>query len=163
MPTTILAAELGAKLLAAGWRVTTAESCTGGGIACAITDIAGSSAWFEMGFVSYANQAKTQLLGVQAATLAAHGAVSAAVVTEMAAGARQRAHADIAVAVSGVAGPSGGTADKPVGTVWFGWATASAVDTEVKHFAGDRAAVRQQTIQYALAGLLARVPISGKT
>ncbi|QDQ28353.1 nicotinamide-nucleotide amidohydrolase family protein [Chitinimonas arctica] len=152
-----LAEQLGHALLARGWRVTAAESCTGGGIASAITEVAGSSAWFDMAFVTYSNPAKQKLVGVGEATLAANGAVSEAVAGEMAAGALREAAADLAVAVSGIAGPTGGTADKPVGTVCFGWAGAAGTQTETRHFAGDRAAVRQQTVHYALAGLLARL------
>ncbi|KJS05619.1 MAG: hypothetical protein VR73_12015 [Gammaproteobacteria bacterium BRH_c0] len=153
-PTFELAATLGAQLLARGWRVTCAESCTGGGIAAAITDVAGSSHWFETGFVTYANGAKERLLGVSASTLALSGAVSEAVVREMAQGALRQAGADIAVAVSGVAGPDGGSAEKPVGTVWLAWASANGVETRLCQFSGDRAAVRRQAVQVALEGLL---------
>jgi len=149
-----LARQLGQALLARGWRVTAAESCTGGGIASAITDIAGSSGWFDMAFVTYANEAKFRLVGVSPATLEAHGAVSEPVAREMAEGARQQAGADLAVAVSGIAGPSGGSAEKPVGTVCFAWATASGTHSETCRFDGDRAAVRRQTVDHALVGLL---------
>ncbi|WP_308446447.1 nicotinamide-nucleotide amidohydrolase family protein [Chitinimonas sp. BJYL2] len=150
-----LAEQLGAALLARGWRVTTAESCTGGGIASAITDIAGSSAWFDMGWVTYSNDAKQKLTGVLPATLETHGAVSEAVVAEMARGALAASGAQIAVAVSGIAGPSGGSAAKLVGTVCFGFALADRTLTETCRFDGDRAAVRAQTIHHALAHLLA--------
>ncbi|MDE2311380.1 MAG: nicotinamide-nucleotide amidohydrolase family protein, partial [Betaproteobacteria bacterium] len=117
----ILAAQVGGLLKAQGLMLATAESCTGGGVAQAITDVAGSSAWFERGFIAYSNQAKQQMLGVSEATLNQHGAVSEATVREMAAGALQRSGAHVALAVSGIAGPDGGTPDKPVGTVWFAW------------------------------------------
>ena len=135
------------------WMLVTAESCTGGLIAGACTDLAGSSAWFERGFVTYSNAAKTEQLGVDATLIAAHGAVSEPVVRAMVLGALQRSRAQVAVAVTGVAGPTGGSADKPVGTVWFGWATPTGVHTEVQQFAGDRAAVRAATVQHALARL----------
>jgi nicotinamide-nucleotide amidase len=133
----------------------TAESCTGGAISAAITAIAGSSAWFEYGLVSYSNTAKQQLLGVNAATLASNGAVSEAVVGEMACGALRVAGADIAVAVSGIAGPSGGTHEKPVGTVWLAWALKSGeLKAQCFQFKGDRHQVQAQAVAAALAGLL---------
>lgn len=135
------------------WMLATAESCTGGLIASACTDLAGSSAWFERGFVTYSNEAKTELLGVDPALIAAHGAVSEAVVRAMVLGALQYSRAQVAVAVTGVAGPTGGSAEKPVGTVWFGWATPAGVHTELQRFDGDRAAVRSATVQHALARL----------
>jgi nicotinamide-nucleotide amidase len=152
-----LAEQLGLALLARGWRVTAAESCTGGGIASAITDIPGSSGWFDMGFVTYSNHAKQQLLGVQAETLRDHGAVSEMVVHEMAQGALKAAAASLAVAVSGVAGPSGGSPGKPVGTVCFAWATQQGIFCETRRFDGDRQAVRQRTVVHALQGLLAAI------
>jgi nicotinamide-nucleotide amidase len=136
------------------WMLATAESCTGGMIAAACTDLAGSSQWFERGFVSYSDAAKTELLGVDATLIAAHGAVSEEVVRAMAQGALAHSHAQVAVAVTGVAGPTGGSAAKPVGTVWFGWATPSGLVSEVQHFPGDRAAVRSATVQHALYRLL---------
>ena len=132
----------------------TAESCTGGLIAGACTDLSGSSVWFERGFVSYSNEAKTELLGVDAALIAAHGAVSEPVARAMAEGAVARSQAQAAVSVTGVAGPTGGTADKPVGTVWFGWSVAGRVHTERRRFDGDRAAVRAATVQHALQTLV---------
>lgn len=133
----------------------TAESCTGGGIAQALTDISGSSAWFERGFVTYANTAKVEMLGVQQSTLDAHGAVSEATVREMAAGALTHSHAHIALAVSGVAGPTGGTAEKPVGTVWFGWAVRDGeVHARLHNLKGDRAGIREQSVEIALHGVL---------
>ncbi|RZJ20547.1 MAG: CinA family protein [Haliea sp.] len=142
----------------------TAESCTGGLIAAACTDLAGSSAWFERGFVSYSNSAKTELLGVDAALIDGHGAVSEAVARAMAEGALARSHAQVAVAVTGVAGPTGGTSAKPVGTVWFGFAAPGVLVAERMLFSGDRAAVRQATVAHAqrklmhlLGGLLSQV------
>lgn len=132
----------------------TAESCTGGLIAGACTDLAGSSAWFDRGFVTYSNEAKHDMLGVDAASIAAHGAVSEPVARAMAAGAVARSRARVAVAVTGVAGPTGGSADKPVGTVWFGWALDGEVRTERRRFEGDRAAVRRATVRHALHTLV---------
>ena len=131
----------------------TAESCTGGLIAAACTDLSGSSNWFERGFVTYSNAAKTELLGVPAALIAAHGAVSEPVVRAMAGGAVARSRAQVAVAVTGVAGPTGGSADKPVGTVWFGFALPGQLVTETRRFEGDRAAVRAATVAHALQRL----------
>lgn len=142
-----LAADL---LKTSDWFLTTAESCTGGLIAATCTDLAGSSAWFERGFVTYSNAAKCELLGVDARLIEQHGAVSEPVARAMAVGALTHSRAQVAIAVTGVAGPSGGSADKPVGTVWFGFALPSGVVTEVQHFAGDRAAVRQATVRHAL-------------
>lgn len=152
-----LAEALGRALAARGWRVATAESCTGGRVAAAITDVAGSSAWFEAGYVAYANVAKVALLGVPAATLAAHGAVSEATARAMAEGALARSGAQVAVAVTGIAGPGGGSAEKPVGTVCFAWALAGAPTAACTlRLAGDRAAVRDQSVDVALKGLLER-------
>ncbi len=149
-------------LRARGWRIATAESCTGGRIAGFCTDLAGSSDWFDCGFVSYSNSAKTTLLGVDAALIAEHGAVSEAVAQAMALGALARSQADLAVAVTGVAGPAGGTAAKPVGTVWLAWAWRNAgggIETEaaLRRFDGDRAAVRLATVSSALQGLIDRL------
>lgn len=152
-----LAAELGVLLQANAWQVTTAESCTGGGIAEAITRIAGSSGWFEAGFVVYSNAQKTRQLGVSEALLIAHGAVSEPVVCAMAQGALESASAHWAVAVSGIAGPGGGSEQKPVGTVWLAWAGPGGVDAQRFLFAGDRHAVRQQSIVAALQGVLLRI------
>lgn len=146
------------ELRSRGLMMATAESCTGGLIAGACTDISGSSDWFERGFVTYSNAAKHELLGVPEALIEQHGAVSEPVARAMAAGATTRSHAQLAVAVTGVAGPTGGSAEKPVGTVWFGWATPQGVFTELQRFDGDRAAVRQATVRHALAGLLRRLP-----
>jgi nicotinamide-nucleotide amidase len=140
-------------MLKNGLFLATAESCTGGMIAAACTDLAGSSTWFDRGFVTYSNASKTEMLGVAPALIAQHGAVSEAVVRAMAAGALAHASAQVAVAVTGVAGPGGGSADKPVGTVWFGFALADQVHAECQHFPGDRAAVRAATVQHALRRL----------
>ena len=150
--------KLASFLLKNGQMLATAESCTGGMIATACTDLAGSSAWFERGFVTYSNEAKTQMLGVDAALITQHGAVSEEVARAMVQGAIAHSHAHVAVAVTGVAGPTGGSVAKPVGTVWFGFATPEGVVTEMQHFAGDRAKVRAATVQHALqrlVGLLA--------
>lgn len=146
--------ELATHLQRRGWFVACAESCTGGGIAAALTDVAGSSAWFDRGFVTYSNEAKTEMLGVNAATLEHAGAVSEQTVIEMAKGALIYSRAQLSVAVSGIAGPGGGSAEKPVGTVWLAWATESGVQTHVECFAGDRLAVRGATVDRALLGLL---------
>ena len=146
---------LAALLLSDKRMLATAESCTGGLIAAACTDLAGSSDWFERGFVTYSNQAKTEMLGVDAQLIDTHGAVSEPVARAMAQGALQRSRAQVAVAVTGVAGPGGGSADKPVGTVWFAWALPWGVSSEVQHFAGDRAAVRAATVAHALGRLIA--------
>ena len=142
-------------MLKNGLLLATAESCTGGLISAACTDLAGSSAWFERGFVTYSNEAKTDLLGVDAAVIRQHGAVSEAVARAMAVGAIARSRAQVAVAVTGVAGPTGGSPDKPVGTVWFGWSVRGAVSTERMCFAGDRATVRAATVQHALTRIVA--------
>ena len=152
-----LAAEVGALLCANGQTLAAAESCTGGWVAQCVTAIAGSSAWFERGFVTYSNAAKQEMLGVEAATLAAHGAVSEATAAAMAAGALRHSHADWALAITGIAGPDGGTSEKPVGTVCFGWAGRDAgVDTVTCHFSGDREAIRHQSVAFALEGVLTR-------
>ena len=137
-----------------GQRLVTAESCTGGLIAAACTSLAGSSDWLERGVVTYSNAAKTELLGVPAELIAQHGAVSEAVVRAMTAGALRTSGADWAVAVTGVAGPAGGSAHKPVGTVWIGWQGLGHAHAEGCHFEGDRAAVRAATVFHALRGLL---------
>lgn len=148
---------LSAALLARGWQLATAESCTGGLIAGACTEIAGSSLWFERGFVSYSNLAKTQMLGVDAALIDSAGAVSEAVALAMAQGAITHSAAQCSLAVTGVAGPGGGSPVKPVGTVWFGWSINGQAWAQCLQLAGDRAAVRQATMQHALAGLLQRL------
>jgi len=145
--------HISSRLLTRGWMLATAESCTGGLIAAACTDLAGSSQWFERGFVSYSNAAKAQCLGVPAGLIEEQGAVSEAVARAMAQGAVQHSAAQVAVAVTGVAGPTGGSPGKPVGTVWFGWQVAGSTHSELRHFAGDRATVRAATVRHALARL----------
>ena len=148
-------ATLAEQLTQRGWMLATAESCTGGWIAKCCTDMAGSSAWFDRGFITYSNAAKQDMLGVRAETLAQYGAVSEAVVAEMATGALRHSQAHIAVAVSGIAGPSGGSPEKPVGTVCFAWAMRNGeVLTKTCQFAGDREAVRWQSVVFALNGIL---------
>ncbi|MBD8476362.1 CinA family protein [Pseudomonas sp. CFBP 8770] len=151
---TSLSADLGERLLALGAQVATAESCTGGGIAEAITRIAGSSAWFEAGYVTYSNAQKTAQLQVPAGLFEQVGAVSREVVEAMVQGAQRHSKARFAVAVSGVAGPGGGSAEKPVGTVWLAWADGAQTFCRREQFAGDREAVRRQTVVAALQGLL---------
>jgi nicotinamide-nucleotide amidase len=146
--------ELGRRLRVRGWKLVTAESCTGGLVAAACTSVAGSSDWFERGFVTYSNDAKVQCLGVPPALVAAHGAVSEPVAAAMVEGALRVAPAELAVAVTGIAGPGGGTPDKPVGLVWLAWGVAGALRTERLQLAGDRACVRLQTVRAALERLL---------
>lgn len=151
-----LAQQVGQTLAQRNWVAVTAESCTGGGVSTAITDIAGSSAWFDRAFVTYSNEAKQEMLGVSAETLDRFGAVSEQVVAEMATGALAHSHGDIAVAISGIAGPGGGSEEKPVGTVCFGWADQTGkLKVETCLFDGDRQAVRQQAVEKALSGLIA--------
>ncbi len=157
-----LAAAVVADLAESGLAVATAESCTGGWIAKSITDIPGSSAVFGYGVISYSNGAKESILGVRNATIEEHGAVSEGVVREMADGVLHLSGADVAVAVSGIAGPDGGTDDKPVGTVWFAWAIRDGanalIDTSCEHFSGDRELVRELAVAHALQGILERIP-----
>jgi nicotinamide-nucleotide amidase len=151
----ILAKEVGEKLKAKGWMLATAESCTGGWVGQAITSISGSSEWFDCGFITYSNTAKRELLGVKTTTLARHGAVSEATARAMAEGALARGHADIAVAVTGIAGPGGGTLDKPVGTVCFAWIRKNEeATTERRQFVGDREAIRRQAVAAVLQGIV---------
>lgn len=145
--------SLAGELRARGDTLATAESCTGGWIAKVLTDLAGSSDWFAGGIVSYSNDAKSRLLGVAPETIRQTGAVSEATVREMAEGVRARVGADHGLAVSGIAGPGGGTADKPVGTVWIAWADGLGTRARVFHFEGDREAVRVQSVAAALAGV----------
>jgi nicotinamide-nucleotide amidase len=155
----VLAEDLGAALQARHWRCATAESCTGGLVAGAITAIAGSSTWFERGFVTYTNEAKSEMLGVAPGLIMDHGAVSEPVARAMAEGALVHSSADLAVAITGVAGPGGGTANKPVGMVCFGWARREGgTDTVTLHLPGDRKAVREAAVAAALRGLRERVP-----
>lgn len=136
------------------WMLASAESCTGGLIAAACTDLAGSSVWFERGVVTYSNQAKTELLGVDPDVIATHGAVSEAVARAMASGALQHSCAQVSLSVTGIAGPGGGSPDKPVGTVWFGWATPKGVWSDRQCFGGDRASVRQAALLHSLQRLV---------
>jgi nicotinamide-nucleotide amidase len=153
----MLAAELGRRLAARGVFAATAESCTGGLVAGAITAIAGSSGWFDRGFVTYSNEAKMELLGVNSGTLARHGAVSEAIAQAMAEGAIRASRADLAVAVTGIAGPAGGTAEKPVGMVCFAWAVRKGpTSAATHHFDGDRQSVRKASVVVALQGLIDR-------
>lgn len=156
-PTEILQAvhRLSELLEARRWMMATAESCTGGLIASACTEQSGAAVWFDRGLITYSNRAKTELLGVPAQLIDAHGAVSEPVARAMACGAAQVAQTEVAVAVTGVAGPTGGSPDKPVGTVWFGWSVSGQVKTERVHFDGERQAVRMQTVAHALDQLSA--------
>jgi nicotinamide-nucleotide amidase len=152
------AAQLGALLQQQNACLTSAESCTGGWIAQTITSVTGSSRWFDRGFVTYSNAAKQQMLGVKTETLQQFGAVSEQTVREMAIGALKRSEAHISLAVSGIAGPDGGTVDKPVGTVWFAWAFApQRCDSVKQQFAGDRQAIRQQAVEFALNYLIKKL------
>ena len=151
---TQLAQRLGNKLSTKGWQITCAESCTGGGVGYAITSISGSSAWFKKGFITYSNDAKQELLGVSEDTLIQHGAVSAQTVEKMAKGAAKKANAEVAIAISGVAGPGGGTLNKPVGTVWFGFYINGQSISQKLMITGDRQAVRIKAIEYALSSAL---------
>jgi nicotinamide-nucleotide amidase len=149
-----LAAEVGELLKSHGLMLATAESCTGGGVAQSVTEVAGSSAWFERGFVTYSNLSKQQMLGVRESTLREHGAVSEMTVREMVAGALQHSSAQVALSVSGIAGPDGGTVEKPVGTVWFAWGLKGG-ETRAQRYQldGNRAEVRAQAVQIALQGI----------
>ncbi len=151
-----LAAQVGQALKSHGLMLCTAESCTGGGVSQAITEIAGSSAWFERGYVTYSNLSKQQSLDVSAVTLLQYGAVSEATVREMVSGALAHSDAQIALAVSGIAGPDGGSAEKPVGTVWFAWGIEqSECVARAYHLIGDRTSIREQAVKIALEGVLA--------
>lgn len=150
-----LVESLAAALTGRGWHIATAESCTGGWIAKCCTDAAGSSAWFERGYVTYSNQAKIDMLGVKPDSLLRHQAVSSAVAREMTEGARRQSGAEVSVAVTGIAGPDGGSEEKPVGTVWFAWSMPGREPwCERMQFSGNRAAVRLETVAHALRGLL---------
>lgn len=151
---TSLATLVGARLREKGALLVTAESCTGGWVAQAVTAIAGSSEWFERGFVAYSNAAKEELLGVRSGTLDRHGAVSEQTAQELAVGALQHSKGTISVAVTGIAGPTGGTPAKPVGLVCFAWATKDRILSESRHFGGDRESVRRQSVVRALQGVL---------
>ena len=149
------AEELARELLRQGSRLVTAESCTGGGIAYVLTSIPGSSNWYERGFITYSNASKREILQIGAEILDRHGAVSEPVVAAMAEAALARSRADYSIAVTGIAGPDGGSKEKPVGTVWFGWSRGAGQTRTLTHcFEGDRRAVREQSIAYAITGLL---------
>jgi nicotinamide-nucleotide amidase len=152
--TLALCQQLAQALLARDWKFATAESCTGGLIAAACTELSGSSNWFERGFVTYSNEAKSDSLGVDPQLIVQHGAVSEVVARAMAFGAIRHSLAQVSVAVTGIAGPTGGTAQKPVGTVWFGFQVDGKLSSETKVFPGDRAAVRAATVRHALQRLL---------
>lgn len=146
----LLAEQLGKILLSKNWHISCAESCTGGGIAYAITSTAGSSAWFNQSFVTYSNDAKNRLIDVRPCTLDKHGAVSSETVVEMVTGTANQSQSDIAISVSGIAGPGGGSPDKPVGTVWFGFWINGHSSSVKSVFVGDRAQVREKAIEFAL-------------
>lgn len=152
---------LAAALRRRGWKLATAESCTGGLMAAACTALAGSSDWFDRGFVTYSNEAKTELLGVDPALITRHGAVSREVALAMAHGALQRAPVQLAVAVTGIAGPGGAVPGKPVGTVWLGWGTTAGLHAERLQLPGDRAAVRTATVAQALRRLCGLIEADG--
>lgn len=150
-----LSTELGAALKSQRWMLALAESCTGGWVAEAVTAIPGSSAWFDRGFVTYSNASKQEMLGVNSHTLQAHGAVSEHTALEMALGALKHSHATIAAAITGIAGPDGGSKEKPVGTVCFAWATSAGLsESMTMQFTGDREQIRIQSVKTALEGLL---------
>tara|TARA_R110001599_G_scaffold171353_1_gene362094 strand:- start:80616 stop:81122 length:507 start_codon:yes stop_codon:yes gene_type:complete len=157
-----IATEAGQLLKQRGLLLATAESCTGGGVAQAMTDIAGSSAWFDCGFVTYSNASKIALLNVSAQILDQHGAVSEETASAMCQGALRNSRAQLTLSTTGIAGPDGGVPGKPVGTVCFGWACSHTVQVETKYFSGDRAAVRAQSVDYALRGLLKFIEINFK-
>jgi nicotinamide-nucleotide amidase len=153
-----MSTALAERLLRQQWMLATAESCTGGMIAAHCTDLPGSSAWFERGFVTYSNEAKTELLGVPPDLILMDGAVSESVARAMALGACYRSNARVSVAVTGIAGPTGGSADKPVGTVWLAWCVDGIAQAEKRLFSGDRTQIRRATVQAAIEGLLSRLP-----
>jgi len=154
-----LAAELGSALLRQGWQLTTAESCTGGWLAQVVTSVAGSSAWFDRGFVTYSNAAKQDMLGVRAETLAGFGAVSEATAREMVLGALAHSAAQMAIAITGIAGPGGGSLEKPVGTVCFAWCVSGQPESSTTcHFIGERSHIRSASVAFALRQLKALVP-----
>lgn len=152
-----IAQRVGEALKARGEKLATAESCTGGWASMALTAVAGSSDWFERGYVTYSNAAKREELGVADDTLRRHGAVSEETAREMAAGAQRKSGAQAALGITGIAGPTGGSAAKPVGTVCFAWAHGGKISSETKRFEGDRESVRRQSVQHALQGLLQRL------
>lgn len=157
LPTQAICTELASLMSAHAWTLCTAESCTGGLLAAACTDLAGSSTWFDRGFVTYSNEAKCEMLAVDCKTIQVHGAVSQEVALAMAQGAREHSSAQVSVAVTGIAGPTGGSDAKPVGTVWFAWATPAGIHSECMRFDGDRAAVRSAATLHALTVLCERL------
>ncbi len=150
-----LTKTLAAILLSRNWTVSLAESCTGGLVCATLTELAGSSEWFERGYITYSNEAKTECLGVPSQLIESHGAISEQVAKAMAEGARINSGSNVAISITGIAGPSGGSAEKPVGTVCFGWATESQTLTKTMHFEGNRQTIRQQATEFALAELIA--------
>ncbi|RMH11863.1 MAG: CinA family protein [Gammaproteobacteria bacterium] len=152
-----LARQLGLLLVRRGWKIATAESCTGGSIGMILTEVAGSSQWYDRGFITYSNAAKSELLGIPAAMIEDHGAVSREVARAMVVGALQHSQGDCAVSVTGIAGPSGGTPEKPVGTVLIGWAVREKVSSEAFLFVGDRHQIRKQSVKAALCGMIRRL------
>jgi nicotinamide-nucleotide amidase len=152
-----LVTRLGAALAANGMMLATAESCTGGWVSMLATSVSGSSSWFDRGFVTYSNESKQEMLGVSSQVLEIHGAVSEQTARQMVEGAISNSRADTALSITGIAGPAGGSDEKPVGTVCFGWQINHRVDTETCHFAGDREAVRKQSVVHSLSGLLQRI------
>lgn len=155
MNSTDLTKTLAEILLSRNWLVSLAESCTGGLVSATLTELAGSSEWFERGYITYSNEAKTECLDVPARLIESHGAVSEPVAKAMAEGARINSGSNVAISITGIAGPSGGTTEKPVGTVCFGWATENQTFTKTVHFDGDRQAVRRQATEFALTELIA--------
>lgn len=162
LPAPAYVAQLADLLVKKGWMLATAESCTGGLIAGACTERPGSSQWLDCGFVTYSNRAKSAMLDVPAALIAEHGAVSKAVACAMAQGAVQQSQAQVSIAVTGVAGPDGGSPGKPVGTVWFGWQIGDQLLSEVMHFDGDRHTIRQATVTHALRRLVQHIEAQPK-
>ena len=158
-----LVQQLAAKLTEKGWMLATAESCTGGMIAAACTDLAGSSQWFDRGFVTYSNEAKTEMLGVPAELITQHGAVSEEVVRAMAEGAIRHSRAQVSIAVTGIAGPGGGSEEKPVGTVWVGWSSPSKTQSTLLHLSGDRSQIRLQTTYNGLTRLIKLIDQFGRS
>ena len=152
MPTSAI--TLGKKILAQRHMLVTAESCTGGALSAAVTSVSGSSQWFDRGFITYSNEAKIEMLGVDSKTLETHGAVSENTASEMALGALQNSRADIAISITGIAGPDGGTQQKPVGTVCFGWGFRDDIQTCIQHFSGDRTSIRAQAVEFALGVII---------
>jgi len=152
--TTSLCEQISIILQSKKWMLATAESCTGGLIASACTELAGSSLWFERGFITYSNASKSELLSIPKQVIDLNGAVSEAVVRAMAAGALANSNAQVSLSVTGIAGPGGGTADKPVGTVWFGWCIQANTYAECRHFVGNRTQVREATVRHSLKRLL---------